>query len=310
MALDELTGLKADRRWQRAFENICQRILNGEGSGHGENYRPWLNITRRNTSPVSNQIAVWMPPLNRKAVYYARGEYRVALLLLWAGAIDVREQYPIWPVPHPHPLEGAKFVEAKLKWSRGLFNIAAEAGIDHGTEIGVNLPYVATIDLLATMANGASTQLFVFSLKPIDDTDHSIDWRTAERLELERRYALEVAQGYSLVNTGIVPDTMASNLEQWMSCCTLAHIPLLQEQAARFSRVAEENRQLPARDVVELAEKACAIDEMTSWQLLRHCAWHQLIDIDPARPFLSSYPLQPGGRLCKARLSRQLFKQH
>lgn len=90
------------------FKKLFNQINQGYGQGHGTNYQPWLQIRRKNTSPKSNQVVAWLPPLEREAHFFSRGEYHTALLLLWLQVEDLREQYPLWPVAHPHPLWGGK----------------------------------------------------------------------------------------------------------------------------------------------------------------------------------------------------------
>jgi hypothetical protein len=98
-----------------------------------------------------------MPPLGRTAHYFSRGEYHTALLLLWLGVDDLREQFPLWPAPHPHPLYGSPLQSnAPLTWAKGLLSIAEEAGIAHGVEVGTRVPYIASLDLLATVSMSAA----------------------------------------------------------------------------------------------------------------------------------------------------------
>jgi hypothetical protein len=132
------------------YEKLRERILIGHGMGHGSGYLPWLTLRRKNPSPISNQVPSWMPPLGRAAHYFSRGEYHTALLLLWLGVKDLREQFPLWPLPHPHPLDGVQETADVVRpWAPGLLDIAREANIDHGHEIGTHLPYVASLDLVA-----------------------------------------------------------------------------------------------------------------------------------------------------------------
>jgi hypothetical protein len=129
-------------------EKMCERISRGHGIGQGSKYRPWLTLRRKNSSPHSNQVISWMPPLGRTAHYFSRGEYHTALLLLWLGVQDLREQFPLWPVPHPHPLDGiANGSSLQLPWSRGLLAIASDANIDHGVEFGTTLASISSLCL-------------------------------------------------------------------------------------------------------------------------------------------------------------------
>ena len=154
------------------LKKIVEQIRLGFGQGHGEHYQPWMKIRRKNSTSKSNQIVAWMQPLGRVAHYFSRGEYKTALLLLWLGIEDLREQYPLWPIAHPHPLSGAEGSESmNFPWVRGLLDIAGEAGIDHGVEVGTDIPYTATIDLLATLRTRTGLKLIGISCKPYSSSD-------------------------------------------------------------------------------------------------------------------------------------------
>jgi hypothetical protein len=147
-----------------------------------------------------------MPPLGRTAHYFSRGEYHTALLLLWLGVDDLREQFPLWPAPHPHPLYGSPLQSnAPLTWAKGLLSIAEEAGIAHGVEVGTRVPYIASLDLLATVTLPTRIALAAFSSKPIPNAGSAVSWRTRERLEVERRYAEDVGSSYFVSHSALIP---------------------------------------------------------------------------------------------------------
>jgi hypothetical protein len=247
-----------------------------------------------------------LPPLGRSLHFFSRGEYRAALLLLWLGVEDLREQYPIWPMPHPHPLDGASGAPCNLPWSRGLLAIASAAKIDHGTEVGSRIPYVATIDLLATVRTAGRLCVVAFSCKPISEHTTSFNWRMQERLELERRYANELPCPYFLISSSLVPATMAANLETWLADANL-HSSDLIGKVEMFTAYVGAHRNGAAREAVAGAANVCGITQEDGWRLLRHCAWHQIIDLNPTRKILATYPLPPGGRILRQELSAKLL---
>ena len=145
---------KRRRSGGMTYKKMYERIRLGYGLGQGPAYLPWLTIRRKNPSPKSNQVVSWMPPLERAAHYFARGEYHTALLLLWLGVRDLREQYPIWPIPHPHPLSDSTSKTAgNLPWSKGLLAIAKDAGIDH---VGIPAHRDRPFRSIVTSHSGAS----------------------------------------------------------------------------------------------------------------------------------------------------------
>jgi hypothetical protein len=293
-----------------SYKKLYEQIRLGLGQGHGRYYQPWLQIRRKNPSPCSNQVVAWLPPLQRVAHFFSRGEYHTALLLLWLAVLDLREQYPIWPIAHPHPLTGAEGAsQLKLAWSRGLLQIAQKAGIDHGYEIGSRRPYIATMDLVATVKSKNELKLFAFSSKPINDADQEVKWRTLERLELERRYTDEIRALYLVSSSSLVPTLMAGNLEWWLDCSTLHFQPSMLLLANRFSDCVNKRTDLSLSESIHYAAKTIGIPLDTAWLLFRHCAWTQKIDIDPSWPVIATYPIRAGGRELRASVRRQLFEE-
>lgn len=304
------TSLKLPRRRSKVMtvKKLIEQVRMGFGQGHGSNYQSWLKIRRKNPSPVSNQVVSWMPPLGRTAHYFSRGEYQLALLLLWLGVSDLREQFPLWPIPHPHPLEGAQGSEGlQLAWSRGLLAIAEEAGIKHGVEFGTDIPYVATVDQLATVRLSSGLKLVGFSSKAITDPNDEVKERTLERLELERRYLNEIDAGHFVTNASMVPSLMAGQLEWWLDCSTLHCSPELLPIAKMFATNFNNRKDQSIADAVKGAAKQLLIFNDEAWLLFRHCAWMQLIDIDPTKRVLTSHPANRGGLALRSRLRQELF---
>lgn len=289
-------------------KKLNEQIRSGFGQGHGVGYQPWLQIRRKNSSSKSNQVVAWMPPLGRTAHYFSRGEYHTALVLLWLGVWDLREQYPLWPIPHPHPMEGARGTEGiKFAWSRGLLEIAQEAGIVHGVEFGTKIPYVATIDLLAMAPLSSGLKLVGFSSKPITEHDEEVKIRTLERLELERRYFDEIDAGYIVASAAIVPSLMAGQLEWWLDCSTLNCAPELIPLVDRFIDHFNNHNELSIAELVTELSSLLAITLDSAWLLFRHCAWVQKIDIDPTVRVLTSHPAQVGGVALRSALRQKFF---
>jgi hypothetical protein len=290
------------------YAKLTARIALGHGLGSGSRYIPWLMLRKKNPSPDSNQVISRMPPLGRTAHYFSRGEYHTALFLLWLGVEDLREQFPIWPIPHPHPLESHGTMQGKPRqWSRGLLAIAADAGVKHGVEFGTNVPYVASLDLLATTRHGGRSALTIFSSKPIDSPEDDVRWRTLERLELERRYAIDIAARYYVSSAALVSVLTAGQLETWLDASSLRYFPHLANYAVPFAASFNESKALSIIEAVRKAASQCSLDLDQAWFLFRHCAWTQAIDIDPTVRMLHSYPARPGGRALRQAWQQQLF---
>ncbi len=289
-------------------QKLTEQIRSGYGQGHGSSYQPWIKIRRMNSSPNSNQVVAWMAPLGRTAHYFSRGEYHTALVLLWLGVSDLREQFPLWPMPHPHPMEGAIAAEnVNLPWSRGLLQIAHEAGIEHGVEFGTKIPYVATIDLLAMAFLDDGPRLIGFSSKPFEFPNEDVKLRTLERLELERRYFNDIDAGYFVTSAAIVPGLMASQLEWWLDGSILNQSPDLIPLIDCFADRVNQYKDQSISEVVRETAQNLSISLDAAWMLFKHCAWTQKIDIDPSIRIVTSHPIKPGGVALRTTLRQKFF---
>lgn len=190
---------------------------------------------------------------------------------------------------------------------RGLMDIASEAGIDHGVEVGTDIPYVATIDFLVTLHTAAGPKLVGISCKPFSNLDAQIKVRVLERLELERRYFEEAGVRYLVSNSGLVPNLMAGQLEWWMGSSVLHKNTELYQHSNCFAAFVEERENASISEAIIEASKYFEINPDDAWQLFRYCAWHQLIDIDPTERMVTSHPIHQGGRALRATLRESIF---
>jgi len=296
------------RRRTMTWKKLKQHIQLGYGMGHGAAYQPWLTLRRKNASKCSNQVAAYLFTLARPGYFFSRGEYQIALLLQWLGLEDFREQYPIWPISHPHPLFGAPGAEGiHLGHSPGLLRIAQEAGIEHGVYPGTRIPYVATFDFMLTVRIHGALTLIALSCKPIDNPNNEIEWRTLERLELERRYAERNRIKYAVISSRLVPIRMAANLEWCVDSATLVETPHLIAIAPLFAAQFVSTPDLSIADAVLRSSDACKLSRHDGWTVFRHCLWTQAIDLDISKPILTTYPALIGGRRLRQQLKQALI---
>lgn len=296
------------RRRTMTWDKLRKHLLEGFGTGHGAAYRPWLTLRRKNPSKSSNQVAAHLFVLQRHGFFFSRGEYQIALLLLWLGVDDLREQFPLWPIAHPHPLVGALGAEGiQLQYSRGLLQIAEEAGIEHGVYPGTKIPYVATIDFMLTIRTGSALSLVAISCKPFSTLEDEIKWRTLERLELERRYAEHNGIRYFVFNSRVVPILMAGQLEWCFDCSHIANIPQVVPALEKFASEFESTPDLSISDAVRRTSEVCKLRLEDGWTAFRHCVWTQQIDVDLSQPILTTYPAKRGGQDLRTRLRQKLL---
>lgn len=269
---------------------LAKYIRDGYGLGRLLDYRPWLRIRRRFSSPVSKQVFCNLT-LRRTNHHLLSGlEYKTALLNAWLGPKELRECLPLWPKQHPHPQSGLPYhLAQRLDESPGLLEIARNVGIDHGVFPGTKIPYVASCDLVfwAPIEATLVEQLVYISCKPLCEIQRH--QRVRERLELERRYAM-VNGGRHLIETGQnLPHKLIDNLD-WL-------LPLRQEveqlrgsskHSDFCSLLMEITSGTALGAAVKKASDALQIPVAEGFLYFRTGVWLHKIDIDLNLPVVMS----------------------
>lgn len=269
-------------------------IKEGRGQGHGANYQSWLRISRRGQPSKGNLSLPYIPVLGRRATLLSDNEANLAVWLLWLGACDLREQFPLWPLAHVHPIYGHPLADhARLQWSRGALAIANDLGIKHGRFIGTNIPYVATTDLMLTIMEGGRPRLIAVAAKPGSEVsgESRPRSRTRERLALEIAYARELGIPWHLMSDRMVPRALRENLNLALSASKLPDsIP--QNLIAEFcGMVVDLLRGGEAIGVARAkAEEHLKLGTELANGLFHHGLWSRKIPIDLRDPLVLSRP--------------------
>lgn len=286
---------------------ITERYLNnhleeGHGTGFDENYLPMIEVKRWNPSPVSIQVRKPLPPFRRVCHFLSQSEWFIALLMAWVGAW-VREQYPLWSWPHPHPEYGRNDEhDADLPRSSGMLAICDSAKIRHGTFVGTNIPYVWTIDLCLTLPwiDTPKWRTVLVSIKPLlSDRYRQIDPldRGPEKLEGERRYALDLGVSYLVEDASLYPGPLFAQLETLAEAAILpVQHPLYVTLQAFLQARCHNLQQEELSETLQRLKKDWKLPLQSASFLLDHMLWHQMIDCDLSRPIRRQRPPTPGGR--------------
>lgn len=286
----------------RLQARLLQRIFDHYGQGHGDAYKAWIQLTRKNISSKSCQSAGnTLNGYKRRFNFIAQSERRFSILLRWLGAADIREQFPLWPVPHLHPLVGAAGSESLgLGRVRGLLEIAKDAGIDHGYEIEArNIPYVATVDLMVTIYRKGIPSLVAFSCKPreVIESAGPLD-NPLRRAELERRYMREISGNFVMANPEKYPKALYLNLE-WLMPDDAISDALASNPGfvAMCEHLIANINDVPIEKAIQDGRVLSNMDSETANSVFRLLAWRQQIDIDLSRPVAMSRPARRGGKI-------------
>ncbi len=295
------------------WEKTKEKIKAGQGQGHFENYIPWIRVTRHwhNTKSVSGHLAA--PELNRHHHYVSANELTAFQFFKWLGAVDVREQFPIWPFEHDHPMVGLPGV-GNLAKCRGLTEIAKEAGIKHGKNVGSNSDYVATIDMLTTWYTPNSVKLIAIDCKPYDlKRIDAASMRDRERLELARRYCKENNIHWFLFNSQTLPKNFVKNLDALYPTLKRQEIIDLKNSSHYRKLVqflnSEGKRSKPFFLIKQFASEN-NFDEKDVFVMFKYGVWTQDIDHNFENYFDTWNHLIPGGRSLKKQMRARYLEEH
>lgn len=291
-----MTAPKTTDRLLRSY------VSEGRGFGHGEEYQPWIQLRRWNASPISVQTFGNVPPFRRKGSFLSRSEWLLALAFSWAGCY-VREQIPIWPWPHMHPLyEQVHSANNDLPRSSGTLELCRRAGIKHGTFVGTSYPYIWTLDLCATLAwlPAEHQSCTLISVKPLSSELYSGDIdpiaRGPEKLEIERQFARELMLPYFVADRSIYPGELLGNLE-WLR--NAAIIPTSHPIAIALNEFlqkhAHELHHYPPSEWKNIFQSDFMLTTEQADHATQHILWHQYIDVDLTRNINLDRVQRPGG---------------
>lgn len=285
---DEPPARPASIYTRRKLAQVQRAIKDGRGQGRGDSYQPWMRITRRFSSPVSHMVFAALTVHSRNHHFLSKLEHHTALLLSYLGATEIRECLPMWPTPHAHPWrEHGRDVP-------GLIEIAAEAGIDHGTFVGTTVPYIGSLDMLFEIPDEGCVTYLGVSCKP--DQVHAASSRAQERVELDRRYCQVIGAKHVREGGAGFDDMLIKNL--------LAYRPLrselikfggqlsLADYCGEFDRAC---RVMPLHAAITATGRQLKLQPGLDGIFWRIGVWLHLIDIDLSQPVCMLQPLRRGG---------------
>jgi hypothetical protein len=285
-------------------------VRQGLGQGREAAYVPWIRVRRRLTSRLSNLFAVPSVLYAKRGIHLLSGlEHHAALLAQYLGATELREQFPMWPDPHEHPLTGTHQERDKtLAPMPGLLELARASGIKHGNYPATKIPFVATSDIVIRLGHPPDDRIVFWACKPLGVMLDAERTRTLERLELERLYAVAAGSPSFVIDDSLFArNHRAANLE-WL---TPLHSELQRigssTRVVEFAGLLDEFiRNRPLRNAIASAGRAVRIDDRLAQAYFRFAVWAGHVDIDISQPILMTQFAPLGGRRLRHRLAQAL----
>jgi hypothetical protein len=195
------------------WTKLVRLIRWGFGQGHLEKYTPWRTVTKKDFSRCSNLSHLPAPEYGRKHHPRSKAQRHLLNRLAWCGAFDVRDQFPIWPWPHEHPLQGLLGASFE-KLARGSFEIGSECGILPSLYPGTNLPRVITLHALATLVDIKwRVRLAAYQVDSTEGEEREEISRTRELNVLRSRYCHDAGIEFRLIGERELSNTLSTNLD-------------------------------------------------------------------------------------------------
>lgn len=216
------------------------RLINwlkaGRGQGVGEDYRPWLQVTRQDHASLGQSHIIPNPFIGRQHHLLSDLERSVFVLNMAQPVIvDIREQFPLWPYAHTSPaleisgVEGASAYDSSRE-SQGSVAVAKKLKVRHAKFVGLQVPYIYTTDQVLTVRlPGQPTFLVALSIKYWSELRGDLDAKKSKeqrararealfrKLRVEREYWQSLGIRWLLVTDRMIPEQVYLNLEWALS---------------------------------------------------------------------------------------------
>lgn len=294
------------------LDRLHRAIAEGYGQGFGENYWPWIRVRRMTKGAVSN-LNVFANPLYARSLHLLSGlEASAAIVALWLGALQAREQFPLWPEAHLHPaVEHQPSASTQPRYVPGLIDIARQAGIDHGNYPGTDIPYVATADLLLHGPSDRAGQLTLVPVKPASEIGRPgrKGDRTRERLELQRRYANAIDARYVEFTEAFCSSRLLSQLKCFRPSFSELGRLRSSDELHRFAELfSSAQQELAISKCRRFAMQKMGITDVAfSHSLFRTASWLGLIALDYRKPIQVESLIRLDSDGYKESLTERLF---
>ena len=172
-------------------KKIEQRIKEGRGQGEGAGYTPWIKVGEFGSKGRSHRLLGIKT--GRMHHFFSDLEAKYFYLLEWSeDVVDIREQYPLFPVSDTE-------------------RIAAEINVRHPKVVGSRISNVMTTDFLITTRRENEIALEARSVKYSRDLENA---RTMEKQAIEKEFWSERGIPWKLVTEASVPAIRVKNIKK------------------------------------------------------------------------------------------------
>lgn len=256
----------ARRRYSFDETKLKRFAKEGRGTGHGSDYRPWLQVQDVPSHGRSTRIHSYKT--GRQHHLLSDLETGLFLILDWADhVVDIREQFPL-----------DRDVTRML---------AAKMGVVHPRDVQTKSDIVMTTDLLVDVRLDGGVSLIALSVKPASKLEGA---RTLEKLELERRFWARINVPWYLVTERELHAVRIGNLRWLHEMRSLdelktPHADYWPDRCNRFLGELSRARGGLIEDFLKHLQQNCEFAAGEAMTVLRHLAANKRIRLDLNREF-------------------------
>jgi hypothetical protein len=257
--------------WASYDERTIARLrAEGQGSGVGSAYLPWLTVRDVSSHGLSTRTKGW----KTRRVHHVLSNLELKYLycLEWSLIVtDIREQYPL-------ALEETQ-------------RIADTLGVAHPRHRHAHTPVVMTTDFLVTAVRHGVASDEARTMKHVHDLSSR---RTLEKFEIERIYWRERGVDWGLVTEREIVPALAHNVERIHEPRSYVdYTALTPDEFADASTLLTRDVQTsadPLRRVTTRCDRTLGLESGTSLTIAYHLIatrqWHidMCTPIDPTQP--------------------------
>ena len=256
----------ARRRYSFDETKLKRFAKEGRGTGHGSDYRPWLQV--QDVPSHGRSTRIHSHKTGRQHHLLSDLETGLFLILDWADhVVDIREQFPL-----------DRDVTRML---------AAKMGVVHPRDVQTKSDIVMTTDLLVDVRLDGGVSLIALSVKPASKLEGA---RTLEKLELERRFWARINVPWYLVTERELHAVRIGNLRWLHEMRSLdelktPHADYWPDRCNRFLGELSRVRGGLIEDFLKHLQQNCEFGAGEAMTVLRHLAANKRIRLDLNREF-------------------------
>jgi len=245
---------KHKRVWNKSVHE--KYLREGRGCGSGIDYLPWIRVQDFSSQGIVSRVKG--RTTGRVHHLFSNNELAYFYMLDWSESVtDIREQFPL------SDLQSALYA-------------ANGAGVRYPKDNISGYPYVMTCDFMITTTSGLKAR----TIKMASELSNQ---RVLEKLEIERRYWIELGVDWKIVTENEISYRKARNIE-WLYMAEGFTLNNTLKEAANELRGMAVNNGYTVTEITEMIDKYYSLSPGTGLQLFKYLVLNRLLILDLNEP--------------------------